>query len=268
MTVTLIGSRAVKHWFPDFREPNGDWDYQADVRPTRKFGWIPDPREDVFVDPRLAQWPWGPIAKPDELYTMKISHGYWDINGTWDKHALDIVFLQRKGARYIPELHRILREIWREKFIQNPISLDKTAAEFFNDHVQKKFVHDTVHESVAYRHRPWYLEYLKEGSEVLVDNAKFWALPVDDRLQALREEFYVIALERILIPNDYNGSPMSAYRWALRRSVVSLFKNQWATFILTHLDELGRPDCDYVQRHKDNAHKLRLDATRQLVEDE
>jgi hypothetical protein len=258
MTVTLIGSQAMKIHFPDAREPK-DWDYYSD-KPTRV---QTEPelagKYDVFVDPRLAEWPWGAVATPDELYTMKISHGYWDINGTWDKHAADIVFLQRKGCKLIPELHDLLKDIWAGRYKKNPISLDKSADAFFTDHVVKKFVHDTVHKSIAYRHRPWYLEYLKEGSEVLVDNKKFWALPEADQLQALREEFYVIALERKLIPADYTGSPLGAYRWALRRSAISLFKNRWATFILLHLDELGRPDCDYAARHKANSHMLVLD---------
>jgi hypothetical protein len=258
--ITLIGSRAIKHWFPDFREPKGDWDYQsADV-----FNEIPEyeaigvTRYDLFSDTRLGAWSWGPIATPDELYTMKISHGYWDINGTWDKHAADIVFLQRKGAKCIPALHDILLEIWQDRYKANKISLNKTADEFFNDHVQKKYVHDTVHESVAYRDRPWYVDILKDGSEVLVDNSKFWGLPLEDKLQLVREELYVIALERVLIPKDYKGSPGHAYRWALRRTATSLFKNKWATFLLLHLDELGTPDVDYVKRHKENAHKLRL----------
>lgn len=260
--ITLIGSQAVKSHFPDFRDVSkADWDWQADnywVDPPPWAGWPDNARHDTFVDERLSAWPWGKIATPDELYTMKISHGYWDINGSWDKHAADIVFLQRKGCEFIPELHDILLEIWKDRYKKNPISLDKTAKEFFDDHVKKVYVHDTLHESIAYRDHPWYVDILKDGEEVLVDNAKFWALPEADKLQLLREEFYVIALERVLIPHDYVYSPTAAYRWALRRSAISLFKNKWATFILLHLDELGRPDVDYVQRHHDNAHMLRL----------
>ncbi len=261
MAITLIGSRAMRHWFPDAREPNGDWDWHTDSYWESVPGWFPwedGAKHDVFVDERLSVWPWGMVATPDELLTMKISHGYWDINGTWDKHASDIVFLQRKGAKFIPQLHDLLLDIWKERYPKNTISLDKKAKDFFTDHVTYVYVHDTVHESVAYHDRPWYESYLKDGSEVLPDNDKFWALPLASQLEAVREEAYVIALERKLIPNNYEGSPMSAYRWALRRMATSLFKNKWATFLLLHLDELSRPDVDYVKRHKDNAHMLRL----------
>lgn len=253
--ITLIGSRAMKMHFPDAREPKGDWDYHSD-QPTRLKHETE--RWDVFVDSRLSGWNWGAIATPDELYTMKISHGYWDINGSWDKHASDIVFLQRKGAQFLPELHDMLLPIWKERYPKHEISLDKTADEFFTDHVPYIYVHDTVHESVAYHDRPWFESILKDGSEVLVDNSKFWALPLESKLELVREELYVIALERVLIPQGYKGSPGLAYRWALKRTAVSLFKNRWATFLLLHLDELGRPDVDFVKRHKENAHKLRL----------
>lgn len=264
---TLIGSRALKHWIPDYKshedDMTWDWDWHSpvDFDPhTMMYGFeiYPGQRHDVFVDPRLGAWDFGPIATPSELYTIKISHGYWDINGTWDKHAADIVFLKRYGAQFIPELHDMLLEIWKDRYQKNTISLDKTADEFFNDHVKKVYVHDTVHESVAYHERPWFESILKDGSEVLVDNSKFWAMDLRDQLELVREELYVIALERVLIPRDYKGSPMAAYRWALRRTAISLFKNKWATFLLLHLDELGRPDCDYVARHKANSHMLRL----------
>lgn len=256
--ITLIGSQAMRHWFPDSREPH-DWDWLADIP---GFTLTDGVNNDIFVDERLGAWPFGEIATPDELYTLKISHGYWDLHGTWDKHADDIVFLKRKGAQFIPELHDILLAVWKDRYSKNQISLDKTAAEFFEDHVPKVYVHDTVHESVAYHDKPWYVSILKDGSEVLVDNKKFWSMDLPDQLDLVREELYVIALERILIPQGYKGSPGRAYRWALKRTAISLFKNKWATFLLLHLDELRRPDVDYVARHKANAHMLRL------VEDE
>jgi hypothetical protein len=261
--LTLIGSQAMKFYFGKEARIAKDWDYHAAALPdpdTKLWleSWAAPESVDLFVDPRLAAWPWGPVATPDELYTMKISHGYWDLHGSWDKHATDIMFLQRKGCKLIPELHDLLLEIWKERYPANTISLDKSADEFFTDHVPYVYVHDTVHETVAYHDRPWYESYLKDGSDVMVDNAKFWALPLEHQLEAVREEIYVIALERCLIPKNYKGSPMRAYRWALRRVAISLFKNKWATFVLTHLDELARPDVDFVARHKSNAHKLVL----------
>jgi len=254
--LTLIGSRAMRSWYPDAREPGGDWDYHRDS--TR---WVPadEPgRTDIFTDERLAAWQWGEIATPDELYTLKISHAFWEINGSrdWDKHAADIVFLERKGAEFIRELYDILLPIWKERYRRNPTNLNQSAGAFFDDAVERKYDHDSVHESVAYGDRPLYESILKDGSDVAVDSSKFWVMDLDAQIKLVREEIYATALERILIPNNYKGSPRAAYVWALRRTVTSLFKGDWALFLVLHLDRLMAPDCDYMQRHLDNQHKL------------
>lgn len=267
MTVTLIGSRAIKRWFPDFREPkdwdwlceNG-WEWRGDGVPR---GWtfpegIREAKHDVLRDSRFGQYPcWQDVATPDESYTMKISHGFWDIHGTWDKHARDIVFLQRKGCTFNRKLYDILVPVWTEWYKKNNRVLNKSKDEFFADAVKRKYDHDSVHESVAYGERPLYESILADGAQVKVDNSKFWAMDLETQLNCVREEVYATALERILIPGNYRGSPGAAYWWALRRTATSLFKGEWALFLLLHLDELRRPDCNYMQRHLENTDRLR-----------
>ncbi len=256
MTAILIGSRAVAHWFPEARA-GGDWDWHAD-KPVDIPSYFMGDRHDVFVDARLSAWPWGAIATPDELYTLKISHSFWEINGprNWDKHASDIVFLERKGAKFLRPLYNIVLPIWKERYRRNPTNLNQTADGFFADAVNRKYVHDSIHESVAYGDRPLYESILRDGSEVAVDNSKFWAMDHDTQIKLVREEIYATALERILIPKDYVGSPRAAYHWALRRTATSLFKGEWALFLMLNLDELMTPDCDYMARHLANKHKL------------
>lgn len=245
--LTLVGSTAAKHWFPEFRKPK-DADYLSDT--------TTDITGDVFVDARLAEHTWGDIATPEELYTLKISHAFWEINNSWDKHAGDIVFFQRRGIQFRRSLYDILLPIWKDKHRGRKTNLNKTAKAFFSDAVKRRYVHDSVHESVAYYDRPLFKNILKDGQEVLVDTAKFFSLPHEDKLKLVREEVYTTALERILIPNDYRGSPAAAYAWSLRRTITSLFKGEWALWTVLHFSELSKPDCDYRQRHLNNKHKL------------
>lgn len=80
----IIGSTAIKYWFPDFpREPK-DIDivgnYQL-VIPTEK-------RVERLNNPVLLAC-YRPIVSkyllPNALYTLKISHVFWDLeNGSWD----------------------------------------------------------------------------------------------------------------------------------------------------------------------------------------
>lgn len=257
---TLIGSHAMRYWFKDARQPGMDADLHGVAGPApheRVWADICGLRIDAFVDERLGAWDWGLTATPDELYTLKISHAFWEINGwrEWDKHAGDIVFLERKGAQFLRPLYDIVLPIWQERYRRNPTNLSQSAGKFFADAVDRKYDHDSVHESVAYGERPLYESILADGSEVAVDNSKFWAMDFDTQIKLVREEVYATALERILIPDGYKQSPRRAYHWALRRTITSLFKGEWALFVLLNLDLLMVPDCNYMQRHLDNIDK-------------
>lgn len=260
MALTLIGSTAAKVWFPDFREPR-DTDFHAPVWHRMEGGTSEN--LDVFVDARLGQWAWGNIASPAELYTMKVSHSYWEIgegperDRNWKKHMSDIVFFQRKGVEFVPELHDILVPIWKDIHKKNPTNLKQSAGMFFNDAVNRKYDHDSIHDSVAYGDRPLYESILADGEEVMVDSSKFFdGMDYDTQLKLVREEVYATALERIMIPKDYKFSPTAAYSWALQRTITSLFKNRWATWTVLNYDTLARPDCDYVGRHLKNKDRL------------
>jgi hypothetical protein len=245
---TLIGSAALLHWFPDVREPR-DVDY---------FSETPVKGAEVFWHPNLAQWNWGEIATPDELYTIKISHSFWELHGTWNKHMFDCIFLQSKGAKFIPELYAILYPIWEEKHGKKKVNLEADPDDFFNDRIVKRvYDHDSLHESVAYYDRPLFERILRDNSEVAVDKSKWEALSHEDKLKMVREEVYATALERKLVPTNYEHNARAAYGWTLQKTITSLTKGWFALFVALNFQDLTKPDVDYVQRHKDNAHMLR-----------
>lgn len=261
--LTLIGSAAAKQHFPDFREPK-DVDYHS-ANPCVLITPEGEMRRDVFTDVRLAQWNWGEVATPSELYTMKVSHSFWEIGDpqsrskNWRKHMSDVVFFQRKGVEFNRELYDILLPIWKDIHKKNPTNLKQNAGAFFKDAVVRKYDHDSIHASIAYNDHPLYEDILVPGEEVMVDSTKFFSgMDYETQLQLVREEVYATALERIMIPNDYVGSPSQAYAWALQRTITSLFKGEWALWTVLNYDTLARPDCNYVQRHLDNKDKLIL----------
>jgi hypothetical protein len=261
--LTLIGSTAAKHWFEDFRTPK-DTDYHSDQHLTWTEKVTFD--GDVFVDHRLGAWDWGKpagplrVATPEELYTMKVSHAFWEINHdvyNWNKHMSDVIFFQRKDVKFIRELYDILLPIWKELHAPKRTSLSQNKENFFKDAVDRIYDHDSIHASIAYGDHPLYEDILVPGEEVAVDSSKFFNdMDYETQLKCVREEVYATALERILIPNEYKGSPGAAYAWALRRTITSLFKGEWALWAVLNYDTLARPDCDYRQRHLDNIDKL------------
>lgn len=248
--LTLIGSSAARHWFEDFRAPR-DVDYHASKPLARLLD------ADVFVDERLSQWGWGRVATPEELYTMKVSHAFWEIENSWNKHMADVVFFQRKAVTFNRELYDILKPIWKDIHGKKITNLKQNAKNFFKDAVPRIYDHDSIHHSIAYGDHPLYEDILVPGEEVMVDSSKFFnGMDYETQLKLVREEVYATALERILIPRNYQGSPSAAYAWALRRTITSLFKGEWALWTVLNYDRLAKPDCQFVQRHLDNKNKL------------
>ena len=249
MTSVLIGSQAMNLHFPDSREPK-DTDHFSDKHILFS---------ETFWHPDLAKWNWKALASPDELYTIKVSHAFWELkNGSWAKHMMDIMFLKSKGAKLIPELYDILYKIWEETHGKKKVNLESDPDMFFNDKIVKRiYDHDSLHESVAYYDRPLFERILRDNSEVAVDRSKWEALPHEDKLKMVREEVYATALERKIIPSDYSFSPGAAYNWTLQKTITSLTKGWFALFVVENFKDLTKADVDYVKRHQDNAHMLR-----------
>lgn len=252
MTTIIIGSTAARYWYHDWREPK-DYDVFSDGM---------DRAGDVFWDDRL----YGLLgdttvrmATPDELYTIKFSHAYWELpNGSWQKHMADLLELKRRGAQLIPEWHDVLYRIWEDKHGKKKVDLNMESEDFFADAVKRIYDHDSLHDSVAYTPgRPIYDDCLKDGSTVLMDMKKVWAMPHDRIVQMFREEIYVTALERLVIPHDYKYSPGRAYQWALTRTITSLTKGRSARFLVEHFDDVRKADVDYVAVHRANSHHLK-----------
>ena len=253
MGAIVVGSTALKHWFPTkVREPK-DYDVFSDCEL---------PGADVFWDDRFAGWvPEGEIryATPDELLSLKLSHTAWELPRThsWEKHMSDIVFLQSHGAAVRDDLYDMLYSVWLDKHGRKPIMLSDDKSEFFDDAVKRKYDHDSLHRSVAYfPGYPLYENYLKPSATVEMDMDLVWSDHHDAIVNLFREEVYVTALERKVIPSGYTVSPRLAYGWALRRTITGLTKGRSSRFMRENFTEFRSPDSDYVARHLENSHYL------------
>ncbi len=245
---TLVGSLAMHQYFNDFRDVR-DVDFFSDTKVDGA---------ETFYHSALEQWNWGPVATTNELYTIKVSHAFWNLHGTWNKHMNDILFLQDKDARFIQPLFDILYPIWEERYGKKKANLNAQPEDFFNKNVHRVYDHDSIHRSIAYYDRPLFESILRDGHDVMVDRAKFEALPYTDKLKLVREEVYATALERQLIPSGYKSSPRAAYNWAMMKTVTSFSKGWFPLFIVQNYSDLYKPDVQYVQVHKKNSDRLVL----------
>lgn len=248
MTFLVVGSAAARNWFPDWREPK-DFDVFAD-EPVEHETLQPEPFWHDALNALLVKGSRA-IATPDQLYTIKHSHAYWELrNGSWAKHMFDLLELKRRGAQLIPEWHDVLYGIWESVHGKKRVDLTQGSDEFFSDAVIRKYDHDSLHRSVAYTPgKPIYETVLADGESVKMDMAKVWALPFDEQVRLFREEIHTTALERMVIPSGYTCSPGAAYQWALRRTITSLTRGRSAQFLVEHFDIFRKQDIDYVQRH-------------------
>ena len=265
----IVGSVAAKAWYPEFRDPD-DFDVWASpeedvdllVKEYMPYAsqYLPLHRE-IFYHPKIQEYFGGVnyCATPEELYTIKYSHIFWEIPSApgWKKHLADLIFFQQQGCRIHEGLFDILYPIWEGKHGSKKTDLTKESNQFFDDAVHRKYDHDSVHYSVAYTPgEPLYETVMKDGASVQMDMKKVWALPKDLQVKLFREEVYATALERIMIPKNYRGSPGAAYQWALRRTITSLTKGKSARFIVDNIQEFLHPDMDYVSHHRKNSNYL------------
>lgn len=246
----LVGSTAAKYWFDDFREPK-DRDYIVEAEWERV--------DDSWVSPKIVEWyrklryDSDQIALPDDLYTLKISHAFWDIP-TWQKHMTDILFFQDKRCTFIRGLYDVAYPEWKDRYGKKKANLNVSADEFFNANVERIYDHDSIHAAVAYGKEPLFKSILKDGHDVAIDMDKFYALSYQDKLNLVREEIYATALERYIIPNG--GSPGLAYNNSMRALLTSYSKGEFALWVVLNYSQLYKADINYIERFKTNRERL------------
>lgn len=191
----LIGSQAMKHWWVDYPSQPKDTDFLVNEHISNT------PEIEYFTFDRVNEilaFATGDVAPPDLLYTIKVSHLAWEgDNGKWWKHIKDVVFMQGKGCKLIPEAYQILYEEWRKRFgDKSHISLNKAADMFFKDGRDRKYNHDWLHRYFSIEGNPAYMDILKDGADVLCSQSKFATLSLERQLHTALEECFVVAFER------------------------------------------------------------------------
>lgn len=210
----LFGSKLIKKYFPDFREPN-DTD------------WVTNDKSELKTSTKEEEYYYIPNSPdremtPDEIYTLKVSHAIYDIH--WKKTMSDIRFLQLKGCKIIPEMLKELREYWVEVHgEQHRTDFEVKPGDFFEDRVRRKFNHDDLHKML--NPTPTYLKMIVNG--VNPDTELFNRLSDDDKRELLFEESFVISIERFS-----NNPDRLAYNKAQQSLVTRLHPVWLADFII------------------------------------
>ena len=251
----IIGSTAMKFWFPETRTPK-DLDIISDVpmmTADEQHYWVPSfemakkfSSNSIYADPNI-------------LYTIKCSHLGWDIH--WHKNASDVLLLKSKGAVLHYELYHALFKDWINVHGRKWATLKgKDSKTFFEDAVKRKYVHDDIHNAIAVYDRPLYERLLGDG--VMCSADKFNALSDDDKALLVKEEVWVTALERYLIPNNFKYSTGLAYYNSLKKLITTMSGDGYFKHWMIHNYHLLNNDTskDYITKFKqaEQDGKLRL----------
>ena len=241
MKEIIIGSTAMKHWFPKFpREPK-DLDIAVKEKRENK------PGVEYLYNPILFDYQGEGYLNPDLLYTLKRSHLRWDIN--WDKHMFDFQWLKSQGCVINSDLLFDLEDFWKDylpKVRRSNLSLSKE--EFFTNAVNEDTnQHDFLHTVIA--DIPAYTLILKDGSEVEPDPEKWFHASDEVKRAVVVEEAFVMGIMENRYPNAY--SPFSAYRMQLRENIIKHYPDFVADWAINMYPELLKPPFEYLKKLKE-----------------
>jgi hypothetical protein len=183
------------------------------------------------------------VAPLEMCYSLKKSHRHSP--RFFEKTVKDYNLLRKhlQGRDILARITdaRTKETIERER-LRTP-SLNKTAKDFFDDNVSNRtFIHDQIHEVMAFGSRPMFERIQIEPGKVACSKEKFNKLPERKRIQCVQEEAYVIALERAIIPMLFEGAPIAnptkAYQWAVMRICTTLCSGWFREFAVENHDQL------------------------------
>ena len=194
------------------------------------------------------------VASLAMLYSLKKSHRHSP--RAFEKHVKDYNWL-REWHRGVDVFEKITalryKETVERERLRTP-SLQKTTKDFFDDKVSNRtFIHDQIHEVMAFGDRPMFEKIKIDPNKVACSKDKFNALPYMDRIKCVQEEAYVIALERAMIPMLFEGekiaNPKEAYKWAVMRICTTLCSGWFREFALENYSDLiSHYDSHYVNK--------------------
>lgn len=274
----IIGSVALRHFYEDSRAPN-DLDlvcYNDNCVKRESLGfsgkiesWTGEKYEEIA---KLLEKSGNPrFAPPELLLSIKLSHSTYNLT-TFSKTLFDINFLKKKGVKFDESDINILTPLWDRLHHRPKGKLNKNNGEFFNDKIERVYVHDSLHEATKYGARPLYESIKTDKNSAITSWRLFTELDHNTRLNVCREEIMVIAIERFLAPKlsiDKNSfttfESNVAWRDALKLLITSCWRGRWARFLAFNYDELRKPDAnhDYIKlfdmaRMNDNIERIKV----------
>ncbi len=229
----IIGSTAIKNFFPDFPRNPKDLDYVVDNEDNKN-----SDNTEYLYNPIILKYQKDGYLKPELLLSLKISHLFHDIN--WFKHIFDVQFLISKGIQYNKEIVDELIPFWNDihKKVKKS-NLMLTKEDFFTNAINEDTLqHDYIHTLI--NPVPMYTLLLKDGAEVELDENKWHKMSYEDKSKVVFEETAVMAWERYK-----NNHWREAFKLQLKDNIIKHFPHYIAMFSILNYSILQRLNSNY-----------------------
>ncbi|CAB5379159.1 unnamed protein product [Rhizophagus irregularis] len=220
--------------------------------------------EDKMLFPLLSSFPCI-VAPLKILEALKTSHIYWPADfqkNIADLHLLRILLGYNKVSMTqplcSPQRDKPIELMLKTRIKETEIIRGKPGAhiklnmtnEEFLDHedilfVQKHVPHDYLHELVKYGDQPIYKSLKDDQSKAWTKKSLFENLDYKTKLNCVKEEAMVIALERYLIPKISKNQETS-YSLALSRICTTLTRGWFRQFAIDNYSRLSNLDKDLL----------------------
>lgn len=235
----LIGSKAIKHYFPEFKREPKDIDYVVNIDSKMQSGNGIEYLKNPVIYNRYKPFT-NTVISINDLTTLKASHLFWNIN--WNKHMFDLQFLLSNGCKIDGSLFWHLYDYWNVFHGKNKRSdLKMTKEDFFTNAINyNEHEHDELHKIL--NPNPVYTRILKDGKEVELCETKYNDLTRIEKLDLIREEVMVMAYERY----RHMGYKI-AYVKMLKKFIISHAPKFTMIFILENYLELLKPKTDFIK---------------------
>ncbi|AYV87218.1 MAG: hypothetical protein Sylvanvirus37_3 [Sylvanvirus sp.] len=191
------------------------------------------------------------VANPQLLYLLKRSHIYWPHN--FEKHIEDLHILKSLSKPFSNLEQEILnfRIAEKESYHGNParqVNLNKSNDEFFQTKIDvtRHIFHDHIHELVKIGDIPLYRRLQTDPGRAWAPESKFLEFTLEERLNDVREEAMVLAIERFILPRCLSNS-QEAYAAALIKICTSTTKGYFREFAIDHWQELKTCPTDLIE---------------------
>lgn len=259
----LIGSRAANWWHPKCKvREASDWDIVASHKEACDF-------TGQSLDPAKQTWKHGNIEfhnaefflnfQLESLYASDQGLVIHDTLRVWICNSRGLAAIKRSHLhRTIKFVHHMIQyqELDKDfteqdwKYIRartDAIKMvypdrvgtkDKKNEDFFKDAIKRDLPHDEIHKIVAHYDEPLYLKLKVDKSMAAYDLGLWENLSLEDKHNAVREECYVIALERFLIPHRKRFPYRIAFHKALEKACTTLDNGPFREHAIDYWNEI------------------------------